>query len=133
MSESKVPIDCCLRICSSSSSSFGSSLGGRMPFLLRMSFHSVSAFGSLMKRKRRKHVTNSAQFIFLFITNCAVLGLFLWPFWFQSQSLRPFSDVSFFYLSILQASNAHSKIRRAGVLTSTNRREKNLLNVTSVI
>lgn len=63
--QSVLPIDCCLRTCSSSSSSLGSSLGGRMPFLLRMSFHSVSAFGSLGK-KNRNHGTISVSSVILF-------------------------------------------------------------------
>lgn len=73
-----VPIDCCLRICcSSSSSSLGSSLGGRMPFLLRMSFHSVSAFGSWIKRKKRTHVT---------ISENSAWVCFWGPFGFKRQS-----------------------------------------------
>lgn len=68
--QSVLPIDCCLRTCSSSSSSLGSSLGGRMPFLLRMSFHSVSAFGSLGKKTR-----NHGTFVCLWLS-CAVLGFF---------------------------------------------------------
>lgn len=43
---SLLPTDCCWRASSSSSSSFGVSLGGRIPFFLRISFHSVSSFGS---------------------------------------------------------------------------------------
>lgn len=49
------PTDCCCRASSSSSSSsLGTSLGGRIPFFLRISFHSVSSFGSY-----GKYVTNT--------------------------------------------------------------------------
>ena len=46
-----LPIDRCWRASSSSSSaSLGTSLGGRIPFFLRISFHSVSSFGSCRKK-----------------------------------------------------------------------------------
>lgn len=46
-----LPTDCCWRASSSSSLSLGSSLGGRMPFFLRISFHSVSSLGSCGENK----------------------------------------------------------------------------------
>lgn len=56
------PTDCGWWSCSSSSSSAGASLGGRMPFFLRMSFHSVSAFGSYIQSpKHIKHTDDCSS------------------------------------------------------------------------
>lgn len=71
--QSILPTDCCWRANSSSSSSLGSSLGGRMPFFLRISFHSVSAFGSWAENKAQIQVVS---FRFILALACDAFWLF---------------------------------------------------------